>query len=335
MAEPKPQTASLNESVRIGESSTSTEAADIQRSLQGLLDEMQGLRQRLPFGGVAVGGRAGLREARKRKRALTVSTSRSEEPKLLFGQEVFDIILIREALNGRLPWNEVPAIEGHWSKLIFNKLSGEVFFDETPELFIIDRFLNSSYVHELTSKRVFQTRIKRYLAREKEPSKTELSVPDKNDSELELEIIDRIESYARSLELDSDGKHGLYSRLITAFQKARDGSDPIHEHILRVQPVKWKGKRGRGGGPESPVEFIRRVYGPQGGNWLGHGLTRAHITRYDPTLSQAYGNWVRRHPEDILDLPTLSKAGQGEKSDAQYLSEIRARAARGMARRRK
>jgi hypothetical protein len=59
-------------------------------------------------------------------------------------------------------------------------------------------------------------------------------------------------------------------------------------------------------GPETPPEFVQRVYGP----WLGHGLTRAHIRKLDWTLYQAIINWLSRPqnswPADV-DLPTKAE----------------------------
>lgn len=57
-------------------------------------------------------------------------------------------------------------------------------------------------------------------------------------------------------------------------------------------------------GSEDPVSFIRRVYAP----WLGHGLTRAHIRRFDPQLYSNFHRWVGVHgtPDDF-HLPTLKQ----------------------------
>lgn len=67
-------------------------------------------------------------------------------------------------------------------------------------------------------------------------------------------------------------------------------------------PEKYAGLRG----PETPPAFVKRVYG----EWLGHGLTRAHIRQLDPTLSKAIDNWLSKPgnewPADI-DLPTLKE----------------------------
>lgn len=71
-------------------------------------------------------------------------------------------------------------------------------------------------------------------------------------------------------------------------------------------PETYQGLRG----PETPPEFVKRVYGP----WLGQGLTRADIRKLDPKLSVAITNWLSRPgnawPADV-DLPT--KAEQNER----------------------
>lgn len=67
-------------------------------------------------------------------------------------------------------------------------------------------------------------------------------------------------------------------------------------------PETYQGLRG----PETPPEFVKRVYGP----WLGQGLTRADIRKLDPKLSVAITNWLSRPgnewPVDV-DLPTKSE----------------------------
>jgi hypothetical protein len=59
-------------------------------------------------------------------------------------------------------------------------------------------------------------------------------------------------------------------------------------------------------GPETPPQFVQRVYG----EWLGHGLTRAHIRNLDPKLYTAIDNWLKKPgcewPADV-DLPTLKE----------------------------
>ena len=48
------------------------------------------------------------------------------------------------------------------------------------------------------------------------------------------------------------------------------------------------------------MTFIKRVYA----DWLGHGLTRAHLRDLDLPLYNALATWTRRHGPGDLDLPT-------------------------------
>lgn len=84
-------------------------------------------------------------------------------------------------------------------------------------------------------------------------------------------------------------------------QAAPDALSPSgHVASLPVQaPEIYGGLRG----PETPPEFVKRVYAP----WLGQGLDRAHIKHLDPKLYTAIDNWTRKPgnewPADV-DLPT-------------------------------
>lgn len=70
--------------------------------------------------------------------------------------------------------------------------------------------------------------------------------------------------------------------------------------LPQTAPEIYQGLRG----PETPPQFVQRVYI----DYLGAGLTRAHIRKLDPGLAQAINNWSRKNnwPEDI-DLPTLKE----------------------------
>lgn len=79
-------------------------------------------------------------------------------------------------------------------------------------------------------------------------------------------------------------------------------------------------------GPETPPEFVKRVYGP----WLGQGLDRAHIKHLDPKLYTAIDNWTRKPgnewPADV-DLPTRAEQNQrilngGEAAIRQHLGKF-------------
>jgi hypothetical protein len=95
--------------------------------------------------------------------------------------------------------------------------------------------------------------------------------------------------------------HELYSPEV-------EKNEPHESYITRnadmpnSAPEIYPGLRG----PETPPEFVKRVYG----EWLGKGLTRADIRKLDPKLSIAINNWLSRPgnewPTDV-DLPTLKE----------------------------
>ncbi len=72
--------------------------------------------------------------------------------------------------------------------------------------------------------------------------------------------------------------------------------------LPETAPETYQGLRG----PEKPPAFVKRVYG----EWLGQGLTRAHIRKLDPKLAAAINNWLSQPgnewPADV-DLPTLKE----------------------------
>lgn len=56
----------------------------------------------------------------------------------------------------------------------------------------------------------------------------------------------------------------------------------------------------------SPALWIKMHYGNRSlKNWDSMGLTRAQLSKLDPTLCSAYTSWIRpnRHPEDDLGIP--------------------------------
>ncbi len=123
------------------------------------------------------------------------------------------------------------------------------------------------------------------------------------------------------------------SELISA-NLARDGFGlrPLENDVgldaprlPELAPEIYQGLRG----PETPPQFVQRVYGP----WLGHGLDRGHVRQLDPTLYQAIVNWSRRNewPADV-DLPTRPEKGKRwvEMIGAGELSEDALKAARNL-----
>lgn len=138
-------------------------------------------------------------------------------------------------------------------------------------------------------------------------------------------LIDHVDEILDEATTTLQEREKALNRLSREFSKLAALCDPITADIFAKEPQKWVSKRGRSGGPENPVEFIRRVYGPQGGNWLGHGLTRAHLGAYDPKLYDAYAGWIRptRHPEDDLNLPTTQRENLSQLSPEEALARHR------------
>ncbi len=114
---------------------------------------------------------------------------------------------------------------------------------------------------------------------------------------------DRKSIHSRFIELVTE----LMSSASVAHNAAHSISGSLSAVALPIEaPETFQGLRG----PETPPEFVKRVYGP----WLGQGLTRADIRKLDPKLSVAITNWLSRPgnewPADV-DLPT--KAEQNER----------------------
>lgn len=60
-------------------------------------------------------------------------------------------------------------------------------------------------------------------------------------------------------------------------------------------PALWSERRT--GRKVSPADFVREYYD----EWLGKGLTRAHVKKLDLPLYNALAKWITRHPEDDFD----------------------------------
>jgi hypothetical protein len=106
---------------------------------------------------------------------------------------------------------------------------------------------------------------------------------------------------------------GLHSRSAASSQ-----GNEVALSFPETAPKIYPGLRG----PETPPEFIKRVYEP----WLGHGLDRAHIRQLDPKLYTAINNWLSRPgnvwPQDV-DLPTR------EEQNRRMIDQLRAKAPDG------
>ena len=143
-------------------------------------------------------------------------------------------------------------------------------------------------------------------------------IGDKNNSSANTpdKIIEsRVAKILDELHLPFDYQSSLHRKIVDLVQSsvsealerqtAPDALSPSGDVAsLPVQaPEIYGGMRG----PETPPEFVKRVYAP----WLGHGLDRAHIKHLDPTLYQAINNWSRKNewPADV-DLPTRSEQTQ-------------------------
>lgn len=88
-------------------------------------------------------------------------------------------------------------------------------------------------------------------------------------------------------------------RELAAAANSVGSDDDVSCSLPQTAPEIYQGLRG----PETPPEFVKRVYAP----WLGQGLDRAHIKHLDPKLYTAIDNWSRKPgnewPADV-DLPT-------------------------------
>lgn len=87
--------------------------------------------------------------------------------------------------------------------------------------------------------------------------------------------------------------------------------------VPKVAPVLWKDRPSKES--TSPVQWILDHYGNRSGDrktWDPRGLTRADVGKLDPPLYNAYAQWIRRHPTDVLNLHTEGRtrypAGQIE-----------------------
>lgn len=69
----------------------------------------------------------------------------------------------------------------------------------------------------------------------------------------------------------------------------------LPRHTWKRRGESWSG---------TPVDFVQKYYGEwQGDVWSAAGLTALDLKR-DMPLYNAYRDWIRRHPEDNLRLPS-------------------------------
>lgn len=117
---------------------------------------------------------------------------------------------------------------------------------------------------------------------------------------------DCVRSALKDHGVDGLDHKALANNLIGKLEQAGltlQSSNVVAKELPTEAPEIYQGLRG----PESPPEFVKRVYAP----WLGQGLDRAHIKHLDPTLYQSINNWSRKNewPADV-DLPTRSEQTQ-------------------------
>lgn len=89
-------------------------------------------------------------------------------------------------------------------------------------------------------------------------------------------------------------------------------ASPNWGHPPSKAPAKWSERKNK---DESPIEFIKREYGP----WIEQkSISRADIRRLDRQLYVALYNWMSKHGDisSMLDLPTLSTANERKLSVA-------------------
>lgn len=183
--------------------------------------------------------------------------------------------------------------------LIFEQLTrmshasvgGDIRLNSSNFAYLCDTILDLLYSHHLYVTEI----IERFIDESKDCELFSLKYEEK---------LKRIESYA-----DKHGSEGLGSYVALLFPYSIDKEKEAHVYsedskfMLPMEaPETYQGLRG----PETPPEFVQRVYG----EWLGHGLTRAHIRKLDPVLSKAIDNWLSKPenqwPTDI-DLPTKAE----------------------------
>lgn len=117
---------------------------------------------------------------------------------------------------------------------------------------------------------------------------------------------DCVRSALKDHGVDGLDHKALANNLIGKLEQAGltlQSSNVAAKELPTEAPEIYQGLRG----PESPPEFVKRVYAP----WLGQGLDRAHIKHLDATLYQSINNWSRKNewPADV-DLPTRSEQTQ-------------------------
>ena len=117
--------------------------------------------------------------------------------------------------------------------------------------------------------------------------------------------------------------------LFVAFQRSMGKVPPsADENLPLLAPALWEERTT--GREVSPADFIRQHYA----QWLGNGLTRAHIGKLDEKLYVAYARQISRTPEKALaELPSEPRQKRDDPEEA--LERIRAQTRASVARSRK
>lgn len=219
---------------------------------------------------------------------------------------ILDYPLYRD-LNGRLS-SALATKSVHLEKLSFSRLNDAV---------LIEAEVNSAiFVEEPQSNRYILDRLSggfKFLPpvpfqTKPDIDREEQSVPKTPGGKL---IAPSVEAAYRKLGLPH-GQIAAVADLVADDLAARgygvtETKAPVPPEAVQSDPmpIPTKAPEIYGGlrGPETPPEFVKRVYAP----WLGQGLDRAHIKHLDPKLYTAIDNWTRKPgnewPADV-DLPT-------------------------------
>lgn len=120
------------------------------------------------------------------------------------------------------------------------------------------------------------------------------------------------------IEFLKDAKPETLEKFFTlAVEEAGPSLRPIRPSVVNPQevvaradeqaaPPQWSARTT--GRSLSPVDWIKAHYGNKDReNWDPMGLTRADLMRFDQPLYKAYAQWIGRHKDEALRLPTKSE----------------------------
>jgi hypothetical protein len=128
-------------------------------------------------------------------------------------------------------------------------------------------------------------------------------------------LLSELADLMRQEDLGKESLHHLRQlQMRIRFAQERSPSDAQVRRPLPQRPPAWWLERQSK--DESPIDFIRREWG----EWLGHGLTKAHL-RADMSLYQALKHWLRKNemPPDV-DLPSKQEMTDRKLADLESLA---------------